>query len=125
MYDESNVAIGAAMVTYHTSFLYTVVENKTDQELIGEVKNIMLIDQKGKEVPVPDDRYQLLIAPKSKAIISHVIDYSDGVRFTVELTDRETNEKILPTDELFMDLHVDGSQMWQDIEAEKAALYEK
>lgn len=125
MYDESNVAIGAAMVTYHTSFLYTVVENKTDQELIGEVKNITLIDQKGKEVPVPDDRYQLLIAPKSKAIISHVIDYSDGVRFTVELTDRETNEKILPTDELFMDLHVDGSQMWQDIEAEKAALYEK
>lgn len=113
------------MVTYHTSFLYTVVENKTDQELIGEVKNITLIDQKGKEVPVPDDRYQLLIAPKSKAIISHVIDYSDCVRFTVELTDRETNEKILPTDELFMDLHVDGSQMWQDIEAEKAALYEK
>ena len=113
------------MVTYHTSFLYTVVENKTDQELIGEVKNITLIDQKGKEVPVPDDRYQLLIAPKSKAIISHVIDYSDGVSFTVELTDRETNEKILPTDELFMDLHVDGSQMWQDIEAEKAALYEK
>lgn len=125
VYDESNASISAAMVTYHTSFLFTVVENKTNQELIGEVKNITLIDQKGKEVPVPDDRYQLLIAPKSKAIISHVIDYSDGVKFTVELTDKETNEKILEADELFTDFHVDGSRMQLDIETEKAALYEE